>query len=208
MASVSSVTEICNLALDRIGWTRSIGNIYEGTVEARVALRAYGQTRDDVLKSQDWDFAERFVVLTAASEAPPQVWQYAFNYPTDCLKVRYVMGTGAGPNDLDPRPTLFDDLNFTSGGTQYRLIVANTSPATLCYTGQVTDMTTWDAGFVEAVVEELGRRFAEGLNSGPNVVVTRANMASRSEADLAGSQTTVPPILPRAANGQVEPRQQ
>jgi hypothetical protein len=196
MSSVSTVEGICNLALDRIGWPRSIGSIYEGTAEARVALRGYGQTRDELLKSQDWEFAERFVTLTATGFSPPPIWSYVYTYPSDCLKVRYVIEGSATATDMDPKSTLFGDINVTSPSS-LRVIVANVSPATLCYTGQVTDMTTWDTGFTETLIEELGRRFAEGLGSAENIVVNRAAIAAQSEIGLSRSQTNVPSNMMR-----------
>jgi hypothetical protein len=45
-----SIEGICNQALDLIGEKRHIGNIYEGSSVARVALNAWGQTRDDLLQ--------------------------------------------------------------------------------------------------------------------------------------------------------------
>jgi len=191
MSSVTTVEGICNLALDRIGWPRSIGSIYEGTAEARVALRGYGQTRDELLKSQDWSFAERFVTLVTAGFSPPPIWSYVYAYPSDCLKIRYVITGAASAEDMDPKSTLFGDINVTTPSSQ-RVIVANVSPATLCYTGQVTDMTTWDTGFTETLIEELGRRFAEGLGSAENIVVNRAALAAQSEIGLLRSQTNVP----------------
>jgi hypothetical protein len=49
-----TVENICNQALDVIGYARHIGNIYEGSKAARVALDLYVQTRDEVLASQPW----------------------------------------------------------------------------------------------------------------------------------------------------------
>jgi hypothetical protein len=39
-----TIESICNQALDVIGYARHIGNIYEGSKAARVALDLYGQT--------------------------------------------------------------------------------------------------------------------------------------------------------------------
>ncbi len=197
MTSVASVAEVCNLALDRIGYRRSIANIYSGTAEARIALRAYAQTRDDVLKGQDWDFAERLVALVPFAGATPIGWQYAYAWPTDCLKVRLVSWADAPTPNFDPRPALFTDLNVTTFPAG-RVIVANVSPANLTYTGQITDMTTWDAGFTETLVEELSRRFAEALGGGDQMIASRAALAQEAENNLAGSQVSVPADIIRA----------
>jgi hypothetical protein len=200
----TSVEQICNQALRRVGNETPIGSIYEGSRASRIALDLYGATRDELLKSQDWDFAERLVTLTASSVSAPAGWPYVYTYPADCLKVRYVQPSTIPSPNLDPVATLFTDLNVNASGTQTRVIVANISPAVLCYTGQITDMTTWDAGFNEALVEELGRRFAEAFGMPEDSVVNRTSLAQRADGDLANAQSRTPPN-PMRVLGMPEP---
>ena len=104
MTSVSTPEDVCNIALAQIGHAERIGSLYEGSRASEVALTIYGQTRDDLLRKQDWGFAEVTASLTLLKTAPPggygpwQVWApatnppppwlYEYAYPSDCLMIR------------------------------------------------------------------------------------------------------------------------
>ncbi len=189
--AISTVEALCNVALDRIGWPERITNIYEGTRHANVALRAYGEARDDLLKRQDWDFAERYVAAALSGYAAPPGWSYSLTWPSDCLKLRYVAPVqGTSPN-LDPRPTLFDDANVP-GTPSSRVVLSNTYPATLFYTGQILDISQWDAGFVDALIQTLAQRFVPMLGKSLEMLAPEAALAEKATADLAASQSTTP----------------
>src|SRR5687768_489967 len=102
-ASISTVSDVANLALKRIGYALRVGSLYEGSKAANHFLDIYGQTRDELLRQNDWHFAERNVAATVLKTAPaggyfdtawdpatnpPVPWGYSYTYPTDCLKVR------------------------------------------------------------------------------------------------------------------------
>jgi hypothetical protein len=189
VSSVQSPTEICNMALDAVGYPASIGDMNEGTRHANVALRLYAQTRDDVLKMQDWDFAERSAAAYVSSATPAPGWTYALVWPSDCLRLRNVVP--ATRVTFDPRPVQFGEMNVAS--TSARLILSNTFPATLIYTGQVVDMTTWDVAFVEAFVAALARRFVVSLQMSFDLLKAEAAIEAQTAQALLGSQTSVPP---------------
>jgi hypothetical protein len=65
-----TIEGICNQALDVIGYTRHIGNIYEGTKAARIALNLWKQTRDALLSSIAPDWAKIDAPLTLLKSAP------------------------------------------------------------------------------------------------------------------------------------------
>lgn len=187
MTSVSTPEEISNLALDAISWPRSIGNIYDGTKEARVALRLYGQTRDDLLRMKDWPFARQAVALmllrTAtvggyvtqvwnAATNPPPPWIYEYAYPTGCILLRAVRPVPFVIPEFDPKPHIFVLGNDTV--TNEQVILTNLANAQAVYTGQVTDMTQWEPGFVQALVAALALQFQKALVPEANAVKERA----------------------------------
>lgn len=188
MTSVASPEEVCNLALDRIKYPESIGDLYEGTRASRAALRAYAQTRDDVLRGFTWGFARRDVLLTLLKTAPVggygltpwtnafpmPPWIYEYAYPTDCLLLRTVRETPLLIPSFDPKPNLFNVANDNSLAPPAKVILTNVAGAIGVYTGQVTDMTTWEPSFVEAMVEALGRRLAQALADDPETVKVNA----------------------------------
>jgi len=110
--------DIINQALDAIGCEATIGELEEGTREAQVALRAYSQCIQQLLRAAHWDFARKEVPLIMAgdrtrqtpfmSELVPAPWAFSYLYPTDCLKVRFVpynnyySGSGSPNGNLAP----------------------------------------------------------------------------------------------------------
>lgn len=179
-SSVSSVEDICNIALRQLGYPLRIGDIYEGSKASKVFLDIYAEARDALLRGSDWGFAERNVTLTLLKQAPaggyipPNVWNpavnppvpfaYEFAYPADCLKVRSLKLTPLFIPNMDPVPVVYRIVNDNAFAPPQKVIVSNTGPAMiLTYTAQVTDMTTWEASFVEALASTLAKQAAPAL---------------------------------------------
>lgn len=179
MTSVNSVEEVCNLALDAVGYPAALGDIYEGTKAGRIALRLYAQTRDELLREKDWGFARQDVALTLlktapvggfgaaqwTSAAPPPPWIYEYAYPEPAVKVRALRRAPIFMPEFDPKPHVFSVANDPTVSPS-KVILANLAGAIAVCTGQVTDMTQWEPLFVAALVERLARKFAEALSPG------------------------------------------
>jgi hypothetical protein len=165
----TSVEEVVNQALDRIGWTETVNNIYDGTRAARIALNLYVQTRDDLLREFDWGFAERTIAATLLKSAPdggyvpgvtpwdpvtypPLDARFEYAYPADCLKVRALKAAPIFVPNFDPQPHSFRIANDATYAPPRKVILCNVENAILVYTGQVTDPTTWEPNFTEALV--------------------------------------------------------
>ena len=178
-ASVTSPADVVNQALQRIGQPLRVGSLYDGSMPAKNALVIYGQTRDELLRQDDWGFAERNIQLTALKWAPlngyvppnvwtpmscpplPWLWEYA--YPADCIKVRCIKQAPLFNASPDPMPNVFRIVNDNALVPPQRVIVTNVANAVCVYSAQVTDPATWDAGFVEALVASLARRLSASL---------------------------------------------
>lgn len=177
---VTGVADVVNLALSRIGYKGSIGDIYEGSAPARAALRIYGQTRDTLLRSGDWQFARRELALNLLKQAPstgyflpgtwdpaihpPRGWIYEYTYPDDCVKIGAVKPRYVFAMNFDPQPHSWSVANDNAYAPPRRVILSNVGSAMITYTGRVTDPTTWDPLFVEAFAASLARRLAPLLN--------------------------------------------
>lgn len=181
-ASVTSPADMINVALGRIGYKLRVGSLYEGSFAAKKALDIYAQTRDEILRQNDWGFAERDIALVLLKSAPigggyipPAVWNPAVNppigylfeytYPSDCLKVRVIKPTPLFSPNMDPQPhnwTIANDKNFNP---PQKVILCNVANALMTYTGQVTDPATWENDFVELFAAALGRRLAPTLST-------------------------------------------
>jgi len=177
-ASVNSPADLVNLALVRMGSKVRVNSLFEGSEAAKPALDIYSQTRDELLRQSDWGFAERNITLTLLKQAPvggyipptywssaypPLPWFYEYGYPSDCLKVRAIKPTPIFIPNFDPQPNVFSIANDNSLVPAQKVILSNVPQAILVYTGQVTDMTTWEADFVEAFASALSRRLAPAL---------------------------------------------
>lgn len=175
MTAPTSIELIINQAIDAAGYGEYIGNIYEGTKEARIALDIYGQTRDAMLSDGNWEFAERNVAGTLLKQAPqaylatwdptypPQPWRFEYTFPSDALKIRAVKPTVVFAPNFDPQPWPYSIDNDSSLTPPQRVILSNVPNALLVYTGRVVDPTTWDVAFLEEFIVALAKKMAPVL---------------------------------------------
>jgi hypothetical protein len=174
-ASVTSPADVLNLTLARIGYPGRIGNLYDGSKAAKKALDLYAQTRDQLMRQNDWGFAERNLNLVLLKSAPPGgyippttwstaypplPWLFEYARPTDCLKIRAIKGVPLFLPVMDPQPVVFTEANDTVAPATGQVILCNVANAVLTYSGQVTDPTAWEPDFVEALSAELERPMA------------------------------------------------
>ncbi len=178
-ASVTSPADMINLTLRRIGYNGRVGNLFDGSKAAKAALDLYGQTRDELLRQGEWDFAEVTAALTLLKQAPPGgyipgftpwstaypplPWLFEYARPSDCLKVRAVKGVPLFLPVMDPQPNVFSVGYDSALVPPAQVIMCNVPAAVLTYTGQPTDPSTWEADFIEALAASLGRRLAPNL---------------------------------------------
>jgi hypothetical protein len=112
------VDDIAGQALDAAGIPITMGDIEDGSEQARVMLRAYRQALQQLLRTAHWDFA-RFtaplVMLADATGNTPNVgtqvpegqFTFEYEYPIDAVKIRYVpwdifQNPGAPPGNIVP----------------------------------------------------------------------------------------------------------
>ena len=108
--------DLANRVLDAIGSEIVIGDMQEGTREAQVLLRSYGECLRQLLRAARWNFARKDAPLVLLADSSgqtpnvgtkvPQPWIYEYEYPIDCMKARFVpwnyASTGAPvpPNNI------------------------------------------------------------------------------------------------------------
>lgn len=153
---MASVIEICNRALSNIGNSRSINSLDEASKEAGQCSLHFDACRDAALADFDWNFATKRVALADTNNPPPD-WQYAYQYPTDCMRITEIMLPGIR------NPTAAMRVPYVTGadaaGTG-KLIYTDQPAAWLKYVGRVTDVNMFDAIFIEA----LSWRLAAAIN--------------------------------------------
>jgi hypothetical protein len=163
-ASIQSPADVVNLSLRRIGYAMRVGSLLDGSPAAKTALDIYAQTRDGVLRSGNWDFAEKIIAAVATGNAAPGLWTTEFTYPADCLRLRNMFPAGYSPgNENNPLPILWTIGSSAVSGT--KVIWTNQTAASLIYTAQVTSPAQWEPLFVETLAVALGKRLAAALAS-------------------------------------------
>ena len=170
---VSNPAQVCNYALAKVGYKMRIGSLWDGTEAAKRSLDVYGQTRDHLLYSGEWDFAERTVqgtLLKQAPTIPPNYivtpwspvfpglpWAYEYAYPPDALKIRGIKRQPAFIPNYDPRYNRYSIDNDIGFIPPVKVILTDIPNAIIVYTGQITDPNEWDDGFLEVFADALGK---------------------------------------------------
>lgn len=86
--SVTSRTNICNLALGHLGCAAEISNVdTERSAEARACRRFYSLVRDVILRDFNWPFARRVVKPELITENPSSKWCFSYRYPNDAIRL-------------------------------------------------------------------------------------------------------------------------
>lgn len=163
---MTSIVSICNIALSNIG-KDNISALNEATPEARACNQFYEHVRDMLLQAYPWRWAGKTQSLAEIANTKPGAWGYAYQRPTDCLKLRYVRPEYS-EDDVD-----LEGVKTDSFGVMHELegqtIYTDISPAFLRYTFRVTDPTKFPPLFVEALAWHLSVRLAMPLTRDPKI---------------------------------------
>ena len=84
--TIRSPADVVNASLVQIGWKNQVGDLLDGSAASQASLAIYGQTRDDLLRSSSWGFAQVTANLTLLKQPPPggisQAFQIGTRQPT------------------------------------------------------------------------------------------------------------------------------
>ncbi len=83
---MSTNVAIANNALMELGADR-ITSLDQGTEPARIVKHVFDQERDGLLEEHPWNFALGRAELPLLSETPEYGYDYAFQLPSDCLRI-------------------------------------------------------------------------------------------------------------------------
>lgn len=143
---MSSVIDICNLALANLGDEATVSSISppDGSIQAAHCARFYPIARDQLLEMHAWSFAVTRVQL-AETGTPPDQWTYQYALPASCIKVLKILPDGV-TTDQDSEPFEMETL---SDGT--RVILTDAELATARYIKQVTDPSKFTPLFTSSL---------------------------------------------------------
>lgn len=173
---MASEVEICKLALSNIR-ARSINSLTESSVEAQQCKLKYSIVRDFLLRDVPWQFAREVKALALRTDEPLE-WVYAYQYPSDCLNVRYITADfgfkdqtadGIAYRDrydvwfVEPERQVPFELGSFSDG---KAILTDQEDAYAVYTKRVTDPNQYDSQFILAFSWYLASELAVPLVGG------------------------------------------
>lgn len=207
--------EIANRALSAIAARAQIVNFSERSEEAAQCRLLYEPTRDALLRSAHWNFARATAYLTLIKSAPGTLenpnasglvwtpaypappWLYEYAYPSDCLKVRFILpqyqrGSESGVPFFSANvsvrnwsyggePQKFQvATDRDNNGNQANVILSNQNMAICVFTQRITRPDLWDNLFQEAMVDALGSRLTLALSGDKAMAKMQAQRAMAS----------------------------
>jgi hypothetical protein len=204
---MSSVVEICNLALSQLR-SGSINSLEDPSVQAQQCSLHYASARDKVLSDFDWGFnnsTKALQLLTGRVFG----WAFAWQYPNDCLHVNRLrrdeedVEPDSNRSRLDPRLQLINQTNRVEYAIKYldgaKVIVTNESDLYLDYRVKVTDVTLYSSDLRMAIAYLLAANMAVSLMGMKDGRVTRADMLAlysafqtEEKAEAANQKQSIP----------------
>ena len=168
---MASKVDICNYALANIR-AQSINSIDEASINAQYCKLKYDLVLDFMLRDTLWNFARKQQALALVTDDLFD-WVYAYQYPSDCLKVNRLMSIAekisAAEEGFVFRPEYYKQdflrqkpivpfavLNVGSN----RVIGANSDQLWIDYQIKVEDPNLYDSHFTMALVWYLTAEIA------------------------------------------------
>ena len=153
MANPTSDVHICNLALDRLG-QREIASVLTPTTEnENICNRAYDQTRRELLRRFIFNFAKKYLSLTAsATKTPAFGYTYAYALPNDFVRLLTLGDITIGADTPPGLYDLSDGYIFTDA--------ANGGTLNMTYTYDAKTVANYDPLFIRLFVLHLASAMA------------------------------------------------
>lgn len=146
-----SQTSIMNMALDLLEEEPMLSPD-DDRPAVRWMNRNYLPVLDSLIEGHPWNFALKRASIPALAEAPAFGWRYAFQLPSDCIRVMPLTYAGHrnGPS-----------IPYEMEGRQ--ILTDAAAPLRIRYLRRVTDMATMSPSFVQAFAASLAFRSANWI---------------------------------------------
>lgn len=133
------------MALNELGVSAPIANAdAQDDTRAIILNNFYQSARDEVLKAFDWNFAEKFRVLTPTNEEclDPR-YKFVYDYPNDCISAREIFEQGGQGTKLKFKPS--------ANSNGQKVLLTNVKPVVLRYTRRVEQESFFDCEFANTL---------------------------------------------------------
>lgn len=187
---MASIVDICNTALAHLGNDNEISSIDppDGSTEAGRCKRFYPIARKELIERFVWPFASKRQTLASVAN-PSQVWSFAYQLPSDCIRpVRVLTAQAANALlfELSQGHLTFEEMFDDSKSARYEVedgvLLTHEPDAVLLYLRDVFDTTRYTPMFVSA----LGYLLASYL-AGPMIRGADGARAAQNYRQLAMS---------------------
>lgn len=192
---MTSVVDLYNRALAACGARSRVASPTEVSEEARNCNLLYPGIRDAALEMAPWDFAKVYTTLALikakpgtpenpsgasglwVATSPPPPWLYEYAYPSDCVRMRWVLPQAIGLPDPGP-PMRYARASDLISGAQTAVILTSAPSAIGVYTLRIEDPNAWPPLFTEAVVSALAARLSIPLSGDKTLATGNLNAAN------------------------------
>lgn len=186
---MAAEVDICNQALDLVR-AAPVVSLSEASANSEACNRLYPQCRDAMLAMHDWRFATARRVLSLLDVTAPKEWLYVYQWPTDCIRARYVEPYVVGATTeyykdgqiFHPTRQVFGAARFERRQDQ---IFTDLAQAVLIYTKRITETGAFPPLFTDALAARLAVRLGRAVRADPDLVV----QAQQEFLDLYGRAT-------------------
>jgi hypothetical protein len=182
--------DVVRVALSEIGQQISIQNFSDTSPAGTTARLQYDPKIRTLLRAANWGFARAQIPLTlwksatvngvASGNPPPAPYLYEYEYPNDCLKLRFLLPTANAPSGGVPLTTgmtgpfaypgmptdipFVDATDFDDRGNIVRVVLTNLAQAQAIYVRDLSQFPdTWDPQFLSAATALLAAYFINAL---------------------------------------------
>jgi hypothetical protein len=202
-----SKTDICNRALAEIGARAMITDFAGDLSPAGVQCRLwYDVMRQALLQAAPWSFARKtfpLVTIALLSDDPMPAnmypWMVKYEYPSDCLRVNYILppplpppSSGVAP-DVSGGPLFYNPWAMPSRNWRFlpaydeelvsetltprKVLLSNLPEAYAVYVIDVEEPTMFDASFANALSAALAYRLVMPLTGNAGMKTTFKQLA-------------------------------
>lgn len=131
----------------------------ETTLQAIESLAVWDLCLEETLEGFDWTFARVEEALTEDEDFDPERYKYAYDYPSNCVKIRGVFYEGQAEKTLNQKFMVLLDKD-----NDEKKVVTDIEDAYARYTYFTTEVDLWTSYFVSAFSHRLASELAVNLN--------------------------------------------
>lgn len=191
---MTSQIDIANRALLQIGARTTISSFTEDAVEAEAVSVLWQPTFESLARTAQWNCLRNQVTLSLLAAQlgtpenpngtpplPPIPWLYEYEYPSDCLDIRWIVPSfPSSSTDTVPLTTINNSATTClptggqikyavsygtdSTGSAIRVVLTNQSQAQAVYTINQPNPQQWDSLFQQAMVSSLAAYLVPALS--------------------------------------------